>query len=103
MPKGLLETQLARKLDPLSLHINSDLAVLFYEAGEREKAMEQLEETLELDPNYAKTHYLIGFVHLEENQLEEAVASFEKSVELAPGTPKYVAALEEARSSLAIR
>ena len=65
--------------------------------------MEQFERTLELDPNYAKTHYLLGFVHLEERQLAEAVASFEKSVELSPGTPKYVAALEEALAKLSLR
>jgi DNA-binding winged helix-turn-helix (wHTH) protein/Tfp pilus assembly protein PilF len=94
--EGLREMERARSLDPLSLHINSDLGALLYEAGEREKAMAQFERTLELDPDYPKTHFLLGFVYLAEGKLEEAVASFEKSVALSPGTSKYRDALEEA-------
>jgi Tfp pilus assembly protein PilF len=96
LQEGLQEMESARRLDPLSLHINSDLAILLYEAGKREEAREQFRRTLELDPDYAKTHYLLGFVHLEEKELDEAVSAFERTVALSPDTPKYVAALVEA-------
>ncbi len=90
----------AQRRDPLSLHINSDLGALLYEAGEREKAMAQFERTLELDPDYPKTHFLLGFVHLLEGNVEQAIASFEKTVALSPGTPKYREAYEEAIAQL---
>jgi tetratricopeptide (TPR) repeat protein len=79
----------ARSLDPLSLHINSDLGALLYEAGERERAMAQFESTLELDPEYPETHFLLGYVHLAEGKVEEAIESFEKAIALSPETPKY--------------
>jgi len=98
--EGLREMERARSLDPLSLHINSDLGALLYEAGEREKAMAQFERTLELDPDYPKTHFLLGYVHLAEGKVEEAIASFERSVALSPDTPKYRDALEAAAERL---
>jgi superkiller protein 3 len=94
--EGLREMERARSLDPLSLHINSDLGALLYEAGERGKAMAQFERTLELDPDYPKTHFLLGYVHLAEGNVEEAVASFARSVALSPDTPKYRDGLEAA-------
>jgi DNA-binding winged helix-turn-helix (wHTH) protein/Tfp pilus assembly protein PilF len=93
---GLREMERARALDPLSLHINSDLGALLYEAGFRGKAMAQFERALELDPDYPKTHFLLGHVHLAEGNVEEAIASFERSVALSPDTPKYREALEAA-------
>jgi tetratricopeptide (TPR) repeat protein len=61
-----------------------------------EEAMAQFRRTLELDPGYAKAHDLLGFVHLEEKELDEAVSAFERTVALSPHTPKYVAALVKA-------
>jgi DNA-binding winged helix-turn-helix (wHTH) protein/Tfp pilus assembly protein PilF len=87
--EGLREMERARSLDPLSLHINSDLAALFYAAGQREKALTQFERTLELDPDYPKTHFLLGHVHLAEGKVEQALSSFARSVALSPETPKY--------------
>ncbi|MGH9389985.1 MAG: tetratricopeptide repeat protein, partial [Vicinamibacteria bacterium] len=87
--EGLREMERARSLDPLSLHINSDLGALLYEAGEREKAMAQFERTLELDPDYPKTHFLLGYVHMAEGKVDKAFASFARSVALSPDTPKY--------------
>lgn len=63
---------------------------------ERDKAMAQFERTLELDPDYPKTHFLLGYVHLADGKVEEAIASFERSVALSPDTPKYRDALEAA-------
>jgi tetratricopeptide (TPR) repeat protein len=98
--EGLREMERARSLDPLSLHINSDLAALLYEAGFREKAMAQFARTLELDPDYAKTHFLLGFVYMKEGDIEQAIASFERSLALSPDTPKYREAYEEAIAKL---
>jgi DNA-binding winged helix-turn-helix (wHTH) protein/Tfp pilus assembly protein PilF len=98
--EGLREMERARSLDPLSLHINSDLAALLYEAGFREKAMARFARTFELDPDYPKTHFLLGFVHMKEGNIEQAVASFERTLALSPETPKYREAYEEAIAKL---
>ena len=61
--------------------------------------MAQFERTLELDPDYPKTHFLLGYVHMAEGKVEEAIASFERSVALSPDTPKYRDALEAAAAN----
>jgi len=41
--------------------------------------------------DYPKTHFLLGY-----GKVEEAIASFERSVALSPDTPEYRDALEAA-------
>jgi Tfp pilus assembly protein PilF len=99
LEEGLREMERAQRLDPLSLHINSDLGALLYESGFRERAMAQFARTLELDPDYPKTHFLLGFVHMKEGNIERAIASFERTLALSPDTPKYREAYERATAS----
>lgn len=108
--EALEEMQRAQRMDPLSLHINADLSVLLYNAGLHAEAREQIRRTLELDANYPKAHFLVGYMEWEEQHFDEAVAAFRRVNELAPDTPKFLHALalacadggrrEEARQAL---
>jgi cytochrome c-type biogenesis protein CcmH/NrfG len=64
------------------------------------RTMRQFERTLELDPRYAKTHFLLGYLHLEEGNLDESLASFERSVSFSPDTAKYQQAYAAALARL---
>jgi DNA-binding winged helix-turn-helix (wHTH) protein/Tfp pilus assembly protein PilF len=91
--EALVEMQRAQRLEPLSLQINVDLAWMLYDAGRHDEAMTQIGRTLELDAAYPKTHFLLGHIHRKERRLEPAIASFQRAVELAPDTPKFLEAL----------
>ena len=91
--QALVEMQRAQRLTPLSLHVNVDLAWMLYDAGREPEAMAQIARTLELDAAYPKTHFLLGHIHRKERRFEPAIAEFQRAVELAPDTPKFLEAL----------
>jgi Tfp pilus assembly protein PilF len=47
-------------------------------------ALKELETSLKLDPLFAKSHYLKGFIHMGRRNNAEALTHFRKSVELDP-------------------
>ena len=47
-------------------------------------ALKELETSLELDPLFAKSHYLKGFIHMGRRNHSEALVHFRKSVALDP-------------------
>ena len=62
-------------------------AATFWNAGKYAEAQTALEEALKADPNHAEAHYLSGMVDVNQGKLPEALAHFEKYVELAPSGP----------------
>jgi tetratricopeptide (TPR) repeat protein len=57
-------------------HIN---AYVFYYAHQYDRTIEQCLKTLELDPNFAITHSVIGSAYLEKGMYEEAIAAIQKT------------------------
>ncbi len=73
---------------PEFAHFNKGVA--YYHLKEYEKAEGEFETSLELDSNYADTHYHLGLTLLERKQYASAVKSFQKALELislAEGEP----------------
>lgn len=83
----------AQELDPLSLIANAALGWVYYLAGDYQAAIEQCRHTLELDASFELAHYWIGLALEELGRLDEAVAAFERAVELSGGSDIIVAAL----------
>ncbi len=77
----------ALQLDPLSLIINTDAAEVFYCARNPEKALFYLGRALELDPNFAEAHLVLGKVYEEQNDFARAVSEFELSNRLFGDAP----------------
>ena len=69
--------QIALELDPFSLQLNMNLATTHYLTGEYEKAVDVLDKTIELEPNYMPTHFVLGCVRIQEKRLAEAIAEFQ--------------------------
>jgi len=85
------EYELARRLDPLSPAISSNIAGSFFMAREYDRALEEYRKALELDPNFVATHYFLGYVKAYLGADEEALAEMQKAAYLAGDTTPTIA------------
>ena len=86
----------ARALDPLSISINTSLGWRLYLARQYDRSIEQLRNTLEMDPTYELPHLLLGRAYQQKGDFARAMPEFQKAVELSHNTPLMVSALARA-------
>jgi serine/threonine-protein kinase len=79
---SLAESNQALELDPLSPIMNVHLGWLYYYLHDYERAMNQLNKTLELDPNYGLAYWYIGLVKEQQGVFAEALAALKQGDEL---------------------
>jgi tetratricopeptide (TPR) repeat protein len=91
--EALLEYNRALDLEPLSMTINTDIGLHYYFARQYEPAAKQLTTTLEMAPNFAFAHLVLGLVYLQKPTLGDAIAEFQRAVALEGGNPLYIAFL----------
>lgn len=77
--EALAEIRRARELDPLSLIINTETGKILYYARHYDAAIEQLRETLKMDPEYEQAHIWLGSVYATTGHFDEAIAEFERT------------------------
>ena len=82
LDEALEQMQEARRLEPLSLIINAELAWVYYVMQRPAEAKEQIRQTLQLDPNFSHAYFIQGMILIQQRRPREAVASLEKAVEL---------------------
>src|SRR5579862_1546127 len=83
----------ARALLPDDVNVSTDLGVCYYYTNQADKALEQFEHSLKLDPNHAKTLLNIGIVRAFGKQdLAGATEVWQKVIKLAPDSPEGQAA-----------
>jgi TolB-like protein/Tfp pilus assembly protein PilF len=63
--------------DPFSLQININVATIHYLKGDPETAIALLKRTLELEPNYMPTHFVLGNAYIQQHNWEAAIGEFE--------------------------
>jgi tetratricopeptide (TPR) repeat protein len=80
-------------LDPLSLIINVAVGWALYFARRYDEAIEQLRRTVDLDPNYAVTYWILGLLLRKTGSYDLAITEGEKGVKLSDGSPLMRAAL----------
>ena len=83
--EALAEEERAHELDPLSIPVRRQLALLSSGLGEWGKAGELHRRALEIDPNRAIAHAAYGAHLIEMGRTEEGLSEAERSMELAPG------------------
>ena len=76
--EAIVEAELARALDPLSLNANNDLGVTYCFARFYDRAIQQLRKTLELEPNFFRCHLFLAAAYLPKLMYEEALAEFQE-------------------------
>jgi TolB-like protein/DNA-binding winged helix-turn-helix (wHTH) protein/Tfp pilus assembly protein PilF len=74
--EALAESEQARQLDPMSLIIAADNAVIYYFARQQERAIERFRGVLELDPTFPRASVIIG-CYIEEGRTQDALAYVE--------------------------
>ena len=83
--KAIAELEQAKRLDPLSININSELGLILAWAGKHEQAIKQLRNTLEIDPDFSWTHALLGQTYFYKGMFEAAIEELEKAEKLSEG------------------
>jgi serine/threonine protein kinase/Tfp pilus assembly protein PilF len=82
-----------QKLDPLSLIVNADLALVYYLARQYDLAIEQCRHTLELDPNFFPAHRYLGLAYEQKGMFEEAITELDQAARLSGGSAQMKATL----------
>jgi TolB-like protein/DNA-binding winged helix-turn-helix (wHTH) protein/Tfp pilus assembly protein PilF len=85
------EVKRARELDPLSLVIAG--AGQYLTSGQYDQAIENTRKKLELDPEFALAYLQLGQTYERKGMYEDAIAQFQKGLDLSGGEPAYLAAL----------
>lgn len=82
--EALAEAKLARGLDPLNLRINALEGQILVFAGQVDAGLDQLQKTLELDPNYALAHNFATLGYIAKQMFTEAADEARKAVKADP-------------------
>jgi TolB-like protein/Tfp pilus assembly protein PilF len=103
-PLGLLDAALAQmekaeELDPVSVSIQRDTAVILYDSRQYREAAEQSKVAIELDRGFAGAYWVLGLAYEGMSRHGDAVEAFGKGLELAPDMPRLLGALGHAYSS----
>src|SRR5438105_11886622 len=81
--RAIAEGKRAVELDPLSLINNADLGGnVYFNSRRYDEAIAQLRKTMEIDPRFYIAHYYLGQAFQLKGQLTEAIAEYQKAVEL---------------------
>lgn len=90
---ALAEIEQARRLDPVSLMINSVLGWILIVKKEYAQASRHLEQVLELDARFGLAWHAFGLSLLKRGEFGPALDSFGRACELLPDSPYMMAAL----------
>ena len=58
--------------------------------GRDDQAMSSLKRAIEVAPEHAYAHYLLGEVAYSQGDLDLAIKSLEKVIQIAPGSPVFI-------------
>jgi tetratricopeptide (TPR) repeat protein len=98
-PSAGLDTALeALSLDPLSLPITHAVAMRHFSLGNLEEAKKTADRMVELDPDFAPAHWVMGLVNMVDGRYDTAIEELTQSVELSGGIPSTLAALAYANA-----
>ncbi|MCA1803700.1 MAG: tetratricopeptide repeat protein [Rhodothermaceae bacterium] len=84
--RSLIELQIARQQDPLSLTVNAIYGSVLGDLGHTDEAIIQIWKTLELNDSFPIAHAAIAHIYLGNGQTEEAIHHYERVFEIVPST-----------------
>lgn len=74
--QALREIEQARRLDPLSIRINANVALILYWGHQYDQAIIAAHKALELEPNDDGAHTRLGEIYLQKGMSKEAIVEF---------------------------
>lgn len=84
--EALGQLNMARRLDPFSVAVHTNLTTMLYLAGDYEKAKAEAEITITLEPEYYRSHWLLACIFLQQREFEKATECVQTSIQLAGPT-----------------
>jgi TolB-like protein/DNA-binding winged helix-turn-helix (wHTH) protein/Tfp pilus assembly protein PilF len=84
--QAIAESQRARELDPLSSIIDAWVSSRYYFARHYEDAIKEGRNAVDLGPDFAPAHLVLGHAYEQKGMLKEAVAEFEAASRLGGGS-----------------
>jgi TolB-like protein/DNA-binding winged helix-turn-helix (wHTH) protein len=94
--ESLLQMNRARDLEPLSISTNFSLGWRLYMARQYDQAIEQLRNTLEMDPDFALPRTVLGQAYEHKGAYPQAIGELQKAVSISQGSPAMLGALGHA-------
>jgi TolB-like protein/Flp pilus assembly protein TadD len=91
-----VELNRAQELDPLSLIIQSNAGMIAYFARQYDDAIRMLQKVLQLDPKFPVPYWGMAMCFEQQKKYPEALAQFEKGIELSGRGANGIASLAHA-------
>ncbi len=82
--KALEAYKAARQNDPEDINLILNEANLYFNQGDKDKFKELMAEAIALAPDNPDLHYNVGVISMEQENYEDARASYKKTIELDP-------------------
>ncbi|HEX8459366.1 MAG TPA: winged helix-turn-helix domain-containing protein [Pyrinomonadaceae bacterium] len=93
MDEAIAVAKLAQNTDPLSINIRVQLGRIYYFMRQYEKAIEQCDEAIEIDPSFAPAHGIKGLAYVLMERYESAILALHKAADFMEGDPEGIALL----------
>src|SRR5262249_45036679 len=91
--EALRELGEAERLDPLDLQLKTQIGYVHHFHHDPDRAIEQYERVVALEPAFAFAHYALGDACLQRREYDRAVAEYLKAIELGGRTANHIGAL----------
>ena len=91
--ESLAQMNRARDLDPLSISMNFSLGWRLYMAREYDRAIEQLRNTLDMDPNFALPRLVLGQAYEQKHAYPQGLTELQKAASISHDSPQVLGAL----------
>jgi serine/threonine protein kinase/tetratricopeptide (TPR) repeat protein len=91
--EAFIELEEAERLNPLDLQLKTQIGYVHFFNHNVDRAIEQFEKVLALEPAFAFAHYALGDACTQKEKFEEAIAAFNRAVVLAGRSVNHVAVL----------
>jgi eukaryotic-like serine/threonine-protein kinase len=91
--EALTELEEAERLDPLDLQVKTQIGYVHHFHHDVDRAIEQFEKVLTLEPSFAFAHYALGDACTEKGQYDRAFAEFNRAIELGGRSVNHIGVL----------
>ncbi|MBS1867138.1 MAG: winged helix-turn-helix domain-containing protein [Acidobacteria bacterium] len=101
--QSLVQMNRARDLEPLSISTNFSLGWRLYMAHQYDQAIEQLHNTLEMDPNFALPRMVLGQAYAQKGAFAQSITELQKAASFSRNSPPMLGALGHALAAMGNR
>jgi TolB-like protein/DNA-binding winged helix-turn-helix (wHTH) protein/Tfp pilus assembly protein PilF len=91
--ESIVEIKHALWLDPLSISMNFSFGWRLYMAHRYDEAIQQLRNTIDMDPTFGLAHLVLGQAYEQKGQYADAIAELQKAVAISHDSAPMLAAL----------